>query len=882
MSLFRRISNLLFRSQVDNEISAEFRAHLEMRAEDNVAAGLTPEEARRDALLRFGNPTSMKERVTSADAALSLESLWSDIRYAIRQMRKRPGFSLTCILILALGMGASTAIFSVVSPVLFEALPYPEANRLVSVGELRGQGARLPSFGTFRGIEEGSRSFEAVAVSKPWQPTLIGEDHGERFEGQRVSADYFRVLGAHAFLGREFRASDDQDPGAHVLILSDALWHLRFAADRSILGRKIILDDTLFTVVGVMPKDFEDVLVPSAELWAPLQYDSTLPVDGREWGHHLQMIGRLAAGVSTQEAQSEIGTVLPSWEQAHSKGYDGTGGPPNGIEVVGLQRNLTGAVRPALLAVLAGVLLVLCIACANVANLLLGRGTQRASEFSMRLMLGAARRRILRQLITESLVLSMAAAVVGLLISIVGIRFLAALGPSILLRFHAVSFSGSVFGFSLLLVSGTGLLVGVAPAWQACRREPRGGVQSASQRTATSSRGWVRSSLVVAEIALAFVLLICTGLLLRSMGKLLTVDPGFEAQDLITMQVQEYGHRFDSASSRDQFFSATIESVLRVPGVISAGFTSQLPLSGESDVYGVEFDKDHQQVGDSAFRYAVTPGYIETMHLPLLRGRLLIAQDREGTPQVVLLNESFARRKFGSLDVLGQRVRLGPDAGHSDHPWATVIGVVGDVKQQSLAVAKEDAFYLPATQWNWGERVYSLVIRTHQSPESLLPSLRKAIWSIDKDQPIVRVATMEQIVKQSEAKRRFVLLLFQAFGLVALVLVMAGVFAVVSAGVDERTREIGVRSALGASRESIIAMVLRQGVVLVSLGSVFGAVGAIIASRAMLGMLFGISELDPVTYFAVVGLLLTLSAAASVLPARRAAGVSPIQALRTE
>ena len=882
MSLVRRIANLLIRSRVDREIDEELRSHLEMRVEDNCAAGMSREEARRDALLRFGNPVVVKEKVTGADAALGLDSFGADVRYAVRQLRRSPGFAWTSIAILALGIGACTAIFSTIKPILLDSLPYPHAKQLMMSWEMRGDSGPMGvSFGTFHGLAERSQAFTAMAVMKPWQPTIVATARPERLEGQRVSADYFRTLGISPLLGRDFNASDDRFHGPNLVILSERLWRRRFAGDNAIVGQQVRLDDDSYTVVGVMPRQFENVLAPTAELWAPLQYDPSLPSDGREWGHHLRMVGRLKPGVSREQARSELDVILPALVLANPKGYDSSGGPPAGMIVNELQRDLTNSVRPALLAVLGAVFLVLLIVCVNATNLLLARGAQRQAEFAMRTALGATQTRLIRQMITESLLLASLGAVFGMAVAFIGVRALIALSPPALPRVSAISVDVTVFLFGLGITTLIGVVVGLVPAWQASRKDLHTALRQNSRRTA-GGRHWMRSILVIAEVSLAAVLLVSTGLLLRSMQHLFSVDPGFDTSHLLTMQVQESGHRFDKDAASLQFFTQALEQVRQVPGVLSAGFTTQLPLSGDADTYGVEFEGKNNEVGDPALRYAVTPGYIETMRIPLRRGRLLSEHDEAGAPVVVLISESLANREFHGQDAIGRRVRVGPDAGHADKPWATVVGVVGDVKQESLAMGDEDAFYISTKQWAWADSAQSLVVRARGDAAALAPVIRDAIWSVDKDQPIVRLATMDNLLAASEAERHFVLLLFEAFAILGLVLAATGIYGLLAGSVSERTREIGVRAALGASRGNILALVIRQGMTLTVFGIFVGLLGAVAASTGIAALLFGVSRFDPITYVGVTVLLFFVSGVACFVPARRAASVNPVEALRAE
>ena len=881
MALIERIRNLFRRSQIDREIEAELSAHLAMRTEDNIAAGMPAHDALRDATLRFGNPAATKEKVNGVDTALGLASLGYDLRFALRQLRKSPGFTAPSVLILGVAIGACTTIFSAVKPILLDPLPYPHPTRLMMLWEPSSGAPIDVTFGTFRGLTDRSHSLDSSAVMKPWQPAMTGGDQPERFEGQRVSAGYFQVLGISPIIGRAFQPSDDAFRGPNVAVLSDTLWQRRFARNPGIVGTQVRLDDTLYTVIGVMPHNFENVLAPGAELWAPLQYDPSLPADGREWGHHLRMVSRLRPGISRQQATSELNSILPTLSTLNAKGYESSGGAPSGILLNPLQHDITQAVRPSLLAVLGAVALILLIACVNVTNLLLARAAQRQAEFSIRAALGAARARLIRQLLTESLLLAIFGALCGTLIAAGGIKALVALSPSGLPRVNAIGLHGGVFLFALAITTILGIVVGLAPALHSTSSSLRTGLEQNSRGSVGSSHT-TRRILVVVEIALAFVLLISAGLLLGSMRHLLSIDPGFDASHLLTMQIQETGRRFDTDATRAQFFARALDSVRQVPGVVSAGLTTQLPLTSDYDTYGVEVERENNPRGDAALRYAVTPGYIETMHIPLRRGRLFNDHDIAGAPTAVLITESFAASRFPHQDPIGQHMRMGPDMGHADRPWATIVGVVGNVKQQSLAATEEDAFYIPSIQWPWFDTVQSLVVRTQGDAASLAPSVRSAIWAIDKDQPVVRVATMDNLLATTAAERRFVLVLFEFFGITALVLASVGIYGILAGSVTERKREIGLRAALGASPRNILILVLRQGMTLVAAGAAIGLAAAMLTSRALVPLLFGISKLDPVTYLGVIALLLSVSAIACLIPARRAASVNPVDALRAE
>ncbi len=887
MSLWRQISRglrvLINRTAADNDLSEEVQHYLEQSTAAHLSRGLSPGEARRAARLELGNVTTVREQVRASGWENLLPTLFADLRFATRQLHANPGFTAVTILTLALGIGATTAIFSAINPILLQSLPYPDADRIMMISDFGTNGSRLDvTFHTYRELSERSRSFQAMAVMKPWQPTMTGADQPDRLDGQRVSAEYFHVLGESPAVGRDFDPSDDLLNGPRIVILSDTLWKRRFSGDRTIVGRQITLDDNLYTVIGVMPRTFENVLAPSAELWSPLQYDTRniISVQTREWGHHLRMVARLRPGVTGEQAKGEFATIAHSPVKEFPR-------PPwaslkQGLIVNSLQHDVTADVRPALLAALAAVTLVLLIACVNVTNLLLARSAQRRGEFAVRAALGAGRMRMLRQLLTETLLLSTLGGALAMVVAEFGVRALVALSPPGLPRVGAIRIDGAVFAFAFITATLVGLVVGLIPALHASRTDPSSGLQQGSRRTAGGHQ-WTRRALVVSEVALALVLLVRAGLLLRSIERLFGVPPGFDPSHLLTMEVQETGHRFDDDSVRYRFLDQALEVVLQVPGVKSAAFTTLLPLSGDTDVYGVEFEGDNNSIAaDAAFRYAVTPGYCEEMGIPLRRGRMLDQHDMAGASVAVLISESLAKRRFPGREPIGQRLRMGPDIDRADRPWYTIVGVVGDVKQMSLAVSESDAVYITTTHWAWVDSVQSLVVRVRGDAAALAPAIRNAIWSVDKDQPIVRVATMDDLLAASAAERRFALVIFEAFALAALVLAAAGIYGVLSGSVTERTREIGVRSALGATPASILVMVLRQGITLTAVGVAIGLAGAVAASQAIAAMLFGISRLDPLTYLGVIGMLLGVSAIACWIPASRAARVDPATTLRAE
>jgi putative ABC transport system permease protein len=878
MAFWRQLTRgwraLRHRAAADRDVTDEVEHYLEQAAADHRARGLTPADALRAARLEIGNVTVTREHVRTSGWEHAVESLLADVHYAARRLRATPGFTTVTVLTLALGIGATTAIWSAVNAVLFRPLPYPGADRIITVWDYATDGSRLETtFGTHRELAERARSLDAIAVLRSWQPTVIGPAEPERLDGQRVTPEYFRAFGVAPRLGRDFTAADDVPTAPNVVILGDGLWRRRFGADPSVIGRTVVLDDAPSLVIGIMPPGFQSALAPSAELWAPLRYDMQ---EDRAWGHHLRMVARLRAGEQIDDASRELAAIAanpvsefprPVWAALES-----------GLIVSSLQDDITRGVRPTLIAVLGAVVLVLAIVCVNVTNLLLARGSHRRGEFAVRTALGASRSRLVRQLLTESLLIAVLGGIAGMAVARAGVAVIVRLSPPDLPRLGTVGVDGGAFAVGLAIAVVIGVIFGIVPALQAVRNDPSVDLHRASRRAAGGHQR-TRSALVVAEVALALLLLVSSGLLLRSIERLLAVPAGFDPAGVLTMQVQTVGRRFDDASVTNRYFAEVLDAVRRVPGVASAAFTSQLPLSGDADMYGVHFDpKPVTDRGESrnTFRYGVSPGYFESMRIPLRRGRRLDERDRAGAPLVAVISEAMAKRRLPGVDPIGQRLQIG------DGPLYTVVGVVGDVRQLSLALDESDAVYTTASQWRATDNTMSLVVRARGDAAALTPAVRAAIWSVDKDQPIARVATMDALVAASAASRRFALTLFEAFALAALVLAAAGIYAVLAGTVAERSREIGVRSALGASRRDIIALVAGQGLRLTGLGTGIGLAAAAVATQAIASMLFGVSRVDPVTYGAVIALLVATAAVACVVPAWRAVRVDPVTTLRAE
>ena len=888
--LTRGVRALLRPAQRDAELDAEVRHYLEQATAAGVKRGLSDPAALRAAQMDMGNMTVAREEVRSSGWEHRVETLLADLRYSVRLLRREPGFTIVSVVTLALGIGASTAIFSAIKPVLVDALPYPRADRIVVVSDMQADGSPNDvTFGTFRELLARARSFEQMAAFKPWRPTLAATDMSEpeRLEAQAVTWSYFRTLGVFPAIGRDFAESEDVVGGPKIVILSDGLWRRRFGAERNIVGRSVTLNDRSFMVAGVMPQGFENVLHPSAQLWTPLDYDAALPRDGREWGHHLRLVARLRANVSPADASRELEGIAKNPVAEFARVPWATF--QAGLLVTPLREDVARDIRPALLAVIGAVLLLLAIACVNVTNLLLARGAHRRGELAMRVALGAGRGRVMRQLLVESLTLALFGGAAGIALAVVFVRSLVALSPPGLPRVHVIHVDAGVVAAAVLLAAIVGVCVGLIPSVYAVRYELLPALHRGSRRMAGGHQR-TRGALVVVEVALALVLLVGAGLLLRSLDRLFAVAPGFDPAGLLTLQVQAGGQRLSGDSARLRFFASALDAVRRVPGVERVALTSQLPLSGDIEKYGLEYESQvtiDPNEDNSGFRYAVTPEYFQAMRIPLRGGRLFNDADMRGSgsdgaaPRPVIINEALARRRFPGRNAVGERIRFG---GPKDRPWDVIVGVVADVKQMSLAAAREDALYVPQATWLWADNPIWFVVRARSSSAAaaLAPAVQRAIWSVDRNQPIVRVATMDALVTATAAERRFAMILFQAFALAALALASVGIYGVLSGRVAERTREIGVRAALGASPRDVAGLVVRQGITLTGIGVAAGVGGALLASRALVTLLFGVGRLDVVTYAGVIALLLAVAVVACLLPAWRAAKLDPAMTLRAE
>ncbi|MEO8294128.1 MAG: ABC transporter permease [Gemmatimonadota bacterium] len=805
-----------------------------------------------------------------------VSQLLQNLRFALRMLQRSPGFSFIAVLTLTLGIGFTTAIFSVARPVLFSSLPYSAPDRLAMLWEQDGNGDRSNmGYLTFRDFEARSHSLSSVAAMSTWQPVLGSSGEPERLTGQHVTARFFEVLGVQPQLGRGFLEEEDQSGKNRVAVLSYGLWQRRFSGDPNIVGRQITLSDNPYLVVGVMPASFESLLSPGSELWSPLGYNATLPWACRTC-RHLRVIGRLKPEVPEDQAARELNQVSENIVRENPTEYVRAG-----VLLVSLQKQITENIRPILFLVIGAVGFVFLIACANTANLMIARGVQRQGEFALRTALGAERHQLIGQMLTESVVLSFLGSVAGLMIAWATIRIVVANAPAGIPRLASLGIDGSVLAFTAIMSVVTGVLFGLVPALLVAGGSVRNFISDSGRHSPGRSRHLIRRSLVVGEVCLALTLLMGAMLLVRSLEHLLKVDPGFDERNLLTMEVEASGQRYRTNEAVVQFFDHSLSALRAIPGVTMVGAVSQLPLGGNFDRYGVEIE-DHPRLNPEdnpgADRYGVTPGYIEAMRISLIQGRAITSTDTQDAPPVIVVNQTFARREWPAESPLGKRVRTGGP----DGTWRTVVGVVGDVRHVSLEAPQTYQIYIPETQWENGDGSMVIVLRTRSSPAGLVNQARDLIWSIDRGQPITNIATMEQVLSGSTAQRRFILLLFQWFAGVALVLSAIGIYGVLAAGVAERTREFGIRSALGASRHGLLRLVLRQGLMMVGAGLLLGIPGSLALNRTLRGMLYGVSTNDATALIVTASVLATVGVLASLLPALRATRADPLQMMRTD
>jgi putative ABC transport system permease protein len=807
-----------------------------------------------------------------------METLLKDIRYGLRMIGRSPGFTIIAVVALALGIGANTAIFSVVNSVLLRSLPYEQQEQLVYVWGThvkRGSSRTPASYPDFADFRDQNQVFEHMAAYTQSVAILTGQDAPEQLSGVAASGDLFAVLRARAERGRVLTPEDERPNSARVAVISYGLWQRRFAASPQLVGQQIMLDGVSRTVVGIMPRDFAFPLeARKTEYWLPI--DPTAEFNKERGAHYLGVLARLKPGVRMQQAQTEMATIASRLEQQYPDRNSG-----RGVTLISMYEQVVGDIRPALLILLGAVGFVLLIACANVANLLLARAASRQKEIAIRSALGANRARIVRQLLTESVLLSVIGGLLGLLLALWGMDLLLAVMPADLPRVKEIGLDSRVLSFTLLVSLLTGLFFGLAPALQASRQDLNESLKEGGRGSSEGiRRNRLRSLLVVSQVALSLVLLTGAGLLIRSFKQLHELNPGFDPQRVLTAGIALPDAKYHEDPRIAAFFQQALQHASTVPGLEAVGAVSPLPLSGEiaQNILTVEgrppVSPGERNITNSR---VISADYFKAMGIPLIKGRVLTERDTKDAPRVVVINETLARKYFPGEEPLGKRINVTI----ADDNIAEIVGVVGDVKHLTLDKESGPEAYFSYQQIP--SQSMTLVARSKSdNPSALAAGLRQAVEQVDSDQPLSDVRTMEQLLADSLARRRFNMLLLGLFSAVALLLAGVGIFGVMNYSVTQRTHEIGIRMALGAQGGDILKMVLGQGMMLTLIGVAIGLGAAFWLTRFMSGLLYGVTATDPLTFMAVALVLSLVALLAIIIPARRATKVDPMVALRYE
>jgi putative ABC transport system permease protein len=829
--------------------------------------------------LSLGSSTRGLPRACSSSFCIRGPVL-QDIRYAARKLARTPAFTLIAAFTLALAIGATTAIFSVIDGVLLKPLPFRDPESVVRVTNIRG-GNRMPSSAPdFLDFRKDARAFSALSAVDNQAMNLTGGSEPERVQAARVSATFWSLLGVQPAIGRGFAPNEDAQSAGRVVVLSDGLWKRRFGADRRIVGKTIALDGNTYTVIGVAASRFSFPDRP--DVWVPLVFSSDELNPDNRGGHWMGIIGRLAPAVTVAQANAEMVALTRRLEQQYPESNTGLSGA-----VIPMQEYLVGDVKPALYTMLGAVAFVLLIACANVANLLLVRAASREAEMAVRTALGAGSWRIVRQLVTESVLLAVVGGVAGTLLALWGVDLLLAMAPTGLPRIDEVSVNGTVLLFTAGVTALTGVLFGVFPAVQAARANVSGmlkeGMRGSSGGVASRR---ARNSLVMAEMALAVVLLVGAGLLIRSFSKLLAVDPGFRAERVVTFAIAAPDTKYGAYAQRRTMVSDLLERMKRLPGAEGAAVVTGLPLSNmmirtSAHIVGTPQEKPaERKITDVAF---VTPGYFATMGIPMVSGRDFSERDGSGAPIVAIVNQEFVKRYFPNENPLGKRLAIGWEqdtaaTGGNVALGGEIVGVVGNVKRRGLADEVVPEMYASYMQPTFGN--FSVVVRSTAAPTTVMAGIRAQMRELDRDLPVSELRQLSEMVSASVSRPRFYTMLLGVFASIALVLAAVGIYGVISYAVSLRTRELGIRIALGATGRQVSRLVLRQGVALALGGVILGGAGAYWLTRLLGKLLFGVTATDPLTFFGVAGLLTVIAALACYVPARRAARVDPLLAMR--
>jgi predicted permease len=871
-----RLRALFHKAEMERELDEELRFHLEKEVEQNLARGMNAEEARFAALRSFGGVERVKEESRDVRGVRLLEESWQDLRYGARMLVKHAGFTTVAVFTLALGIGANIMIFTVVNAVLLRPLPYPDADRLVylwSEAPAQNIRERASAYANVADWQEHNKSFEDIAVSDPTVVTLTGAAEPEQVMSIRTSANLFPLLGVAPMLGRTFTVDEEQQK-VRVVVLSYGLWRRRFDASPNILGQTLEIDSVSSQIIGVMPESF----LPDREnrIWEPhtLFPDWEAQKVQRGTGSW-QVVGRLKPQVSLTQAQVEMNAIAQRLEQAFPVANKGLG-----VNLVPLQLQYTGSnVRLALWMLFGAVVLVLLIACTNVANLMLARSITREREMAIRMALGAGRMRLLRQLLTECALLSLLGGAAGLFIASWGIRAILSFSPPNIRNLDSIAIDTRVLAFTTIVALLTSLLFGLAPALKISQSQPGAALKDDWSASGGIQGRRMRSLLLITEFSLAVLLLVGAGLLLRSFSKLQAVDLGFDPARVLHIQLTP--ERNSTADQWRVFYQQVSERIAALPGIEAAGLTSEIFIGGNPDgLITIEgASPDSSATARIPFRGdVISEGLLETLRVPLRKGRFFNAQDNQAAAPVTIINETTARRFWPSEDALGKRFKLGP--AQSTNPWLTVVGVVGDMRRQSLERQPIAQIFQPYLQSS--KRRLILLIRTTGDPTQLVPVVRSEIRALDKTVLVNGIATLENQLDQRLAERRFQTWLLALFSALALLLAAVGIYGLMFYAVTQSTREFGIRMALGAQRGDILKLVIGHGMLLAISGVVIGLAGAVAVTRVLAGLLFGVTATDPATFVAAPLMLLLVALLACWIPARRATKVDPMIALRSE
>jgi putative ABC transport system permease protein len=871
--LLARLSSFFRKRELDREFDAELAAHLEMSIEDNLKQGMSAEEARRMAMIRLGGLDAARESHRESRGLPAMETILQDIRYSFRTLRRDAGLAIFAILIIGLGVGASSTVFSVVNALLLRPLPFESPGRLAWIANstVEGLSGATIQVAYLQDLRAQSQSFSDVAGYDAFygvgDDKLIGAGEPERLTGVPVSENFFQLLGVRPQLGRLFTAEECMFNGPRAALLSHRLWERRFASDPNIVGRAITLNDAPVTVVGVLPAsfDFATVFAPGSrvDLYRPFP----LSEQTNRWGNTLSLVGRLKAGVTIEAARAEVNAIAGRSEREHPE--------RNGFrpKVAALHEHVSGQLRSAMFVLACAVGLVMMIVCANLSNLLLARAATREKEIAIRASLGAGRRRLIRQMLTESLVMSLCGAAVGLLLAVGGTRLLSQLDAVRIPLLEQVRVDAPALGFTLLTAVLTGVVFGLVPAIRASSLSLQTALKECGRGSSRGKRhGWIRNALVVCEVAFACVLLVGAGLLVRSFLRVLDIDLGFQPGSAGALRIDP-GRQFSTQALKNSYYDEALRRVRSAPGIEAAGITDALPLSGNRSWSVTAKGKTYERGQyPEAFVRVVSEGYLRAMGIQMRAGRDFSAADNPSSPRVIIVNETLARALWPGEDPLGKIMIADGER--------QVVGVVRDVRHLALEQESGGEMYFPFRQMN--DSSLTLVVRGAYSPAVLASGVREALRPIDPNLPTNEFRAIQDLVDRSVSPRRLIVMLLAGFAGFALILASLGIYGVISYSVSQRKQEIGIRMALGASAGNLQTLILTQTLKLAAAGMGLGLLASWLLGRALQGLLFGVTPSDPMTFAAALVLLMAVAALAGYLPAMRASRLDPVEALRAE